>query len=151
MNTDVTRGLLEQVYAHWDAHDAIARCDECWPQWVKLSFTTRIQIGEDYERLRKAGVHKPAPVEPWEHVGHNPVQHRDGKPPWCNACGWTSPVPAVMAKAVKGCRAQVEEAKDVSEDEPTRCVREDTHHAPCYVEWPADTHLWCSFCQSACK
>ncbi|QIK83091.1 hypothetical protein [Sanguibacter sp. HDW7] len=39
------------------------------------------------------------PTEPWEHDGHNPVQHRDGRPPWCAVCGWTSPVigrPAVQ-------------------------------------------------------
>lgn len=27
-------------------------------------------------------------VKPWEHKGHKPVQHRDGKPRWCNDCGW---------------------------------------------------------------
>lgn len=26
-------------------------------------------------------------IEPHEHT---PVQHRDGKPPWCNACGFTA-------------------------------------------------------------
>lgn len=24
------------------------------------------------------------------HPGHNPVQHRDGKPPWCRTCGLTA-------------------------------------------------------------
>lgn len=33
-------------------------------------------------------------MQPWQHPGHRPVQHRDGKPPWCGTCGWTSPVPA---------------------------------------------------------
>lgn len=28
---------------------------------------------------------------------HKPVQHRDRKPPWCNECGWSSPIPAVPA------------------------------------------------------
>ena len=23
-------------------------------------------------------------------TAHNPVQHRDGKPPWCNTCGLTA-------------------------------------------------------------
>jgi hypothetical protein len=36
-------------------------------------------------------------AEPWQHPGHNPVQHRDRKPPWCETCGWTSPTPAVPA------------------------------------------------------
>jgi hypothetical protein len=36
---------------------------------------------------------------PWDHEGHHPVQHRDGKPPWCNACGWPSPDPLVVAVA----------------------------------------------------
>jgi hypothetical protein len=39
--------------------------------------------------------------QPWEHDGHNPRQHRDGKPPWCNECGWTSPVPAIPAVQIK--------------------------------------------------
>lgn len=26
-------------------------------------------------------------IEPHDHA---PVQHRDGKPPWCNACGFTA-------------------------------------------------------------
>ncbi|KKI16382.1 MULTISPECIES: hypothetical protein [unclassified Leucobacter] len=25
-----------------------------------------------------------------EHHDHKPVQHRDGLPPWCNACGFTT-------------------------------------------------------------
>jgi hypothetical protein len=29
-------------------------------------------------------------VEPVEHHDHQPVQHRDGKPPWCNECGLTA-------------------------------------------------------------
>jgi predicted transcriptional regulator len=29
---------------------------------------------------------------------HKPVQHRDGKPPWCPTCGYTSYVPARPAK-----------------------------------------------------
>lgn len=28
-------------------------------------------------------------VTPVEHE-HNPIQHRDGKPPWCNSCGLTA-------------------------------------------------------------
>lgn len=35
-----------------------------------------------------------APPKPWEHADHRPVQHRDGRAPWCEACGWTSPAPA---------------------------------------------------------
>lgn len=43
------------------------------------------------------------PVGPkaWEHEGHLPTQHRDGKPPWCNACGWSSPIPAASAVQYK--------------------------------------------------
>lgn len=41
------------------------------------------------------------PPAPWEHPGHNPVQHRDGKPPWCDGCGWSSPVPARPAVQVR--------------------------------------------------
>ena len=32
---------------------------------------------------------------------HAPVQHRDGKPPWCKACGWTSALPATSARKIK--------------------------------------------------
>jgi hypothetical protein len=46
------------------------------------------------------------PVRAWEHQGHRPVQHRDRKPPWCNACGWTSPVPAVPAVQIRPARAR---------------------------------------------
>lgn len=35
---------------------------------------------------------------PWVHDGHRPVQHRDSKPPWCNACGWSSPTPEAPAR-----------------------------------------------------
>lgn len=35
-----------------------------------------------------------AESSPWQHDGHRPVQHRDGKPPWCDACGFDSPTPA---------------------------------------------------------
>lgn len=35
---------------------------------------------------------------PWEHPGHSPVQNRDGKPPWCRECGWSSPRPATVAQ-----------------------------------------------------
>jgi hypothetical protein len=38
---------------------------------------------------------------PWEHVGHHPVQHRDGRAPWCHGCGWSSPVPAQPAVQVR--------------------------------------------------
>lgn len=41
-----------------------------------------------------------AETEPWQHDGHRLVQHRDGKPPWCNACGWSSPLPAIPARKV---------------------------------------------------
>jgi hypothetical protein len=37
---------------------------------------------------------------PWEHPGHSPVQHRDGRVPWCGLCGWSSPVPAVPARKI---------------------------------------------------
>ena len=39
---------------------------------------------------------------PWEHEGHNPVQRRDGKPPWCEVCGWTSPTPETAAQQIRG-------------------------------------------------
>ena len=29
------------------------------------------------------------PAEPWPDCpAHREVQHRDGQPPWCKACGW---------------------------------------------------------------
>lgn len=31
---------------------------------------------------------------------HFELQHRDGNPPWCNACGWTHGHPAVAARLV---------------------------------------------------
>lgn len=40
-------------------------------------------------------------VQPWQHAGHAPVQHRDGMPPWCRECGWTSPTPAVPARQIR--------------------------------------------------
>ncbi len=40
-------------------------------------------------------------VQPWEHPGHKAVQHRDRKPPWCDGCGWSSPVPATPAVQVR--------------------------------------------------
>uniref|UniRef100_UPI0004937A21 hypothetical protein n=1 Tax=Cellulomonas sp. HZM TaxID=1454010 RepID=UPI0004937A21 len=43
----------------------------------------------------------PAELRPWDHDGHRPVQHRDGKPPWCNDCGWSTPLPAVPATQLK--------------------------------------------------
>ena len=32
---------------------------------------------------------------------HKEVQHRDGKPPWCNNCGWRHAKPATPAVQVK--------------------------------------------------
>ena len=32
------------------------------------------------------------------HEGHNPVQHRDGKEPWCNECGRTAANTLPMSK-----------------------------------------------------
>lgn len=40
-------------------------------------------------------------ARPWEHEGHKPVQHRDGKPPWCRECGYTSPAPAIPARQIR--------------------------------------------------
>lgn len=45
---------------------------------------------------------EPTAPEPWQHEGHKPTQHRDGKPPWCNTCGWSSPIRAVPAALLRG-------------------------------------------------
>lgn len=31
---------------------------------------------------------------------HREVQHRDGKPPWCRACGWAHGHPATPARQI---------------------------------------------------
>lgn len=54
--------------------------------------------------MRQARIAADAPPtpRPWEHEGHAPVQHRDGRAPWCETCGWTSPTfgrPAVQITA----------------------------------------------------
>lgn len=39
------------------------------------------------------GKHRKDEVGPEEMIvcsGHKPVQHRDGKPPWCKKCGLTA-------------------------------------------------------------
>lgn len=38
-------------------------------------------------------VDEPPPCE-----NHKEIQHRDGKPPWCNACGWSHGRPAIEAR-----------------------------------------------------
>lgn len=46
------------------------------------------------------------PVKPWPatstplpfHIGHKPVQHRDGKEPWCDECGRTAANTLPMSK-----------------------------------------------------
>lgn len=53
----------------------------------------RIGIRDEY-----GDTHSPVP---WEHPGHRPVQHRDGQPPWCDECGWSSPIPAKPAMQIK--------------------------------------------------
>lgn len=63
-------------------------------------------------------------LEPGE-VGcneHEPVQHRDGKPPWCNACGLTEGywVPLASFASKKGFKPQVK-----SEPAPKRPVTVD--------------------------
>lgn len=52
--------------------------------------------------MRQVRIAVDARPEPWEHEGHRPVPHRDGRAPWCEACGWTSPAlgrPAVQITA----------------------------------------------------
>ena len=52
--------------------------------------------------MRQARAASELPPRPWEHEGHAPVQHRDGRAPWCETCGWTSPAlgrPAVQITA----------------------------------------------------
>ncbi len=39
--------------------------------------------------------------EPWLHEGHQAVQHRDGRRPWCNTCGYSDPYPAIPARQEK--------------------------------------------------
>lgn len=49
----------------------------------------------DRERkvLAEQGSRERPPYPPC--AGHKEVQHRDGKPPWCDACGWNRGHPAV--------------------------------------------------------
>lgn len=51
-------------------------------------------------------VEEPPAPQPWEHEGHKPVQHRDRKPPWCDVCGWSSPIPAQPAVHVRDLEAR---------------------------------------------
>lgn len=41
---------------------------------------------------------------------HIETQHRDGKPPWCNACGWNRGRPAIPARQIGTPRPQGEKA-----------------------------------------
>lgn len=46
---------------------------------VTVCFTPGLTVADERSR------------QPWRHDGHKPVQHRDGKAPWCDECGWSSP------------------------------------------------------------
>ena len=80
----VSRKAYEQAWdAGFDAHrDEIAhqKQDPNYP----------LHRRNPYRQEPSVGI-----LEPWMHEGHNPVQHRDRRPPWCNTCGWSSPSPAM--------------------------------------------------------
>jgi hypothetical protein len=42
--------------------------------------------------------------------GHNEVQHRDGKPPWCDYCGWNRGVQIEPTKWGFGWRSRREQS-----------------------------------------
>lgn len=91
------------------ADETVSTCEHCGdrivlvnysmgPSWVHQSAGASFSDGVHTYCKKTAAT--PKTVKPWEHDGHNPVQHRDGKPPWCRVCGWTSPRPAVAAKCI---------------------------------------------------
>ena len=60
----------------------------------------------------EAATRVPVQGEPNACLDHKPVQHRDGKPPWCNACGRaTVPDAATELAAIKA------RAEEVGQDE----------------------------------
>lgn len=56
----------------------------------------------DAERAVASVNAEAVPEEPYPACrDHHEVQHRDGKPPWCEACGWNRGRPAVPPVQVK--------------------------------------------------
>lgn len=46
-------------------------------------------------------------ADPWPRCDdHREHQHRDGKPPWCNRCGWNRGRPAIVAQQYGTPRAE---------------------------------------------
>lgn len=61
---------------------------ERWDKMTKGPSSVTVQIREAINRRPDGG--PPGCVE------HKEVQHRDGKPRWCNACGWNWGHPMVF-------------------------------------------------------
>ena len=74
-----------------EANQALGRVRDLCDHWDEISkgetsTTRQIRAAIDGEPDEK-----PYP----DCENHTEVQHRDGKPPWCDYCGWNHGVPAV--------------------------------------------------------
>lgn len=107
----------------WSVEEATETGHPCWAaEWIDSTSMDEAVFGQDqilvsasitvvYDEgveiaLEPPHTQLPIPLDPelqqpWKHEGHNPVQHRDGNPPWCRECRWTSPQPAIRARNIK--------------------------------------------------
>lgn len=68
---------------------------DCHSRLYDVAVTLEKRLG--YEQVARMGGGPPGPAYP-ECEGHNELQKRDGKPPWCSRCGWNRGQPARPAK-----------------------------------------------------
>jgi hypothetical protein len=79
-NSHVTASITEALYT-----DATARADVA--SLERLDPRRRADVEAVREKIAEAVTGEPEGAEPLPEHDHKPIQHRDGKVPWCHVCG----------------------------------------------------------------
>ncbi|QHB37086.1 hypothetical protein QDA00_gp17 [Microbacterium phage Matzah] len=79
-NSHVTASITEALYT-----DATERADA--DALAGLSDRRRADVEAVREKIAEAATGEPEGAEPLPEHDHDPIQHRDGKVPWCHVCG----------------------------------------------------------------
>lgn len=85
-------------------NDLIAEAEGFARTHMSMGELPLARLLQDLAAALEAATRVPVQGEPNVCLDHKPVQHRDGKPPWCNTCGRAT-VPDAATAAVERVRA----------------------------------------------